>query len=72
MDVEQSRLEEARTKQVPWRKWGPYLSDRQWGTGREVVAKLIQLFGMLDAGKVLEGGKGAAFTHGKSESGAKT
>ena len=35
MDVEHSRLEEARTKEVPWRKWGPYLSDRQWGTVRE-------------------------------------
>jgi len=20
---------------VPWRKWGPYLSERQWGTVRE-------------------------------------
>jgi Glycosyl hydrolase family 63 C-terminal domain len=29
------RLQEARDKQVPWRKWGPYLSERQWGTVRE-------------------------------------
>jgi hypothetical protein len=29
------RLEEAREKQIPWRKWGPYLSERQWGTVRE-------------------------------------
>ena len=35
MDGEHSRLEEARTKEVSWRKWGPYLSDRQWGTVRE-------------------------------------
>jgi hypothetical protein len=35
IDVEHGRLEEARTKEVPWRKWGPYLSDRQWGTVRE-------------------------------------
>ncbi|HVZ35013.1 MAG TPA: glucosidase, partial [Polyangiaceae bacterium] len=34
MDREQSRLEEARHG-VPWRKWGPYLSERQWGTVRE-------------------------------------
>jgi Mannosylglycerate hydrolase MGH1-like glycoside hydrolase domain len=33
-----------------------------------VVAKLIQLFGMLDATKLLEGGKGAVFVRGKSES----
>ena len=35
MDAEQRRLEEARTRNVPWRKWGPYLSERQWGTVRE-------------------------------------
>jgi hypothetical protein len=29
------RLEEARTAKIPWRKWGPYLSERQWGTVRE-------------------------------------
>jgi len=33
--TEQNRLEEARTKQAPWKKWGPYLSERQWGTVRE-------------------------------------
>jgi hypothetical protein len=32
---EQERLDEARDKHVPWRKWGPYLSERQWGTVRE-------------------------------------
>jgi hypothetical protein len=31
------------------------------------VAKLIQLFGLLDAKKTLEAGKAAAFVHGKSE-----
>ncbi len=33
--TEQTRLEEARTNQAPWKKWGPYLSERQWGTVRE-------------------------------------
>jgi hypothetical protein len=32
---EVARLEEARTAKTPWRKWGPYLSERQWGTVRE-------------------------------------
>jgi hypothetical protein len=32
---EGARLEEARTAKTPWRKWGPYLSERQWGTVRE-------------------------------------
>ncbi|CCH31975.1 glucosidase [Actinosynnema sp. NPDC047251] len=32
--AERRRLEEADAG-VPWRRWGPYLSDRQWGTVRE-------------------------------------
>src|SRR5580658_10499547 len=35
MTKENLRLDEARTKQQPWKKWGPYLSERQWGTVRE-------------------------------------
>jgi hypothetical protein len=33
--AEQKRLNEAREKGAPWKKWGPYLSERQWGTVRE-------------------------------------
>jgi hypothetical protein len=33
--VEQIRLNQARNGHVPWKKWGPYLSERQWGTVRE-------------------------------------
>jgi hypothetical protein len=29
------RLQTARATNVPWKKWGPYLSERQWGTVRE-------------------------------------
>ncbi len=32
---EHRRLEQARTGEVPWKAWGPYLSERQWGTVRE-------------------------------------
>jgi hypothetical protein len=35
MNAEQKRLEEARNQTAPWKKWGPYLSERQWGTVRE-------------------------------------
>jgi Glycosyl hydrolase family 63 C-terminal domain len=35
MSAEHLRLEEARERAVPWKKWGPYLSERQWGTVRE-------------------------------------
>ena len=33
--VEKQRLDEAREQGIPWKKWGPYLSERQWGTVRE-------------------------------------
>jgi Glycosyl hydrolase family 63 C-terminal domain len=32
---EDLRLRDASISHVPWRKWGPYLSERQWGTVRE-------------------------------------
>jgi hypothetical protein len=35
MTAEHQRLLEADTSQKPWRKFGPYLSERQWGTVRE-------------------------------------
>jgi hypothetical protein len=35
MIIEQIRLQEARDEGVPWKHWGPYLSERQWGTVRE-------------------------------------
>jgi hypothetical protein len=33
--IEQKRLNTAREQGIPWKKWGPYLSERQWGTVRE-------------------------------------
>src|ERR687884_657005 len=35
MDPERQRLEDARQRGVRWWRWGPYLSERQWGTVRE-------------------------------------
>ena len=32
---EQNRLEENHNGKAQWKKWGPYLSERQWGTVRE-------------------------------------
>lgn len=32
---EYKRLQEVREQNIPWKKWGPYLSDRQWATVRE-------------------------------------
>ena len=35
MNEERGRLAEAKAGGKPWRRWGPYLSERQWGTVRE-------------------------------------
>src|SRR5712692_10624123 len=35
MTAEEHRLEESRQHKVHWKRWGPYLSERQWGTVRE-------------------------------------
>ena len=35
MTTEETRLREAREPKAAWKKWGPYLSERQWGTVRE-------------------------------------
>ena len=35
MSAEQTRLAEARARTRHWKRWGPYLAERQWGTVRE-------------------------------------
>ena len=35
IDAEKQRIEQSRTGAKDWRRWGPYLSERQWGTVRE-------------------------------------
>jgi hypothetical protein len=35
MTAEERRLEEARLRTVHWKRWGPYVSERAWGTVRE-------------------------------------
>jgi mannosylglycerate hydrolase MGH1-like protein len=39
LKAEYHRLDEARSQGVAWAKWGPYLSERQWGTVREDYSK---------------------------------
>jgi hypothetical protein len=34
-DPESRRLDEDRRREVNWKRWGPYLAERQWGTVRE-------------------------------------
>ncbi|MGE0406596.1 MAG: glucosidase [Candidatus Korobacteraceae bacterium] len=54
MTIEHDRLEESRRKVKPWKKWGPYLSERQWGTVREDYSK--------------DGNAWAYFTHDQARS----
>jgi hypothetical protein len=35
MTREEVRLQEARDRTAHWKRWGPYLAERQWGTVRE-------------------------------------
>src|SRR5438874_530324 len=35
LSTEQNRLQEAHENGQAWYRWGPYLSERQWGTVRE-------------------------------------
>ncbi len=35
IDAESVRLQEDETRKKNWKRWGPYLSERQWGTVRE-------------------------------------
>ena len=35
MTAEERRLEESRARRINWKRWGPYLSERAWGTVRE-------------------------------------
>ena len=35
MTAEEQRLEQARNRTAHWKRWGPYLSERAWGTVRE-------------------------------------
>jgi hypothetical protein len=39
--AERQRLKDARTG-VPWKKWGPYLSERQWGSVRENISRNVE------------------------------
>ncbi len=35
MTAEELRLKEAQDRTAHWKRWGPYLSERAWGTVRE-------------------------------------
>ena len=45
--IEQHRLSEAARGERPWKKWGPYLSERQWGTVRENLSRGVEAWNDL-------------------------
>src|SRR5690242_10392134 len=47
LTAEQYRLEASRSMDAPWRYWGPYLSERQWGTVREDYSAYGDAWGYL-------------------------
>ena len=47
MDAEQERLEQDAARERNWKRWGPYLSDRQWGTVREDYSAVGTSWGYL-------------------------
>jgi hypothetical protein len=59
--AELERLRQARELEVPWRKWGPYLSERQWGTVREDLSAT----GDAWAGFTHEGARSRAYRWGE-------
>jgi hypothetical protein len=42
VQAERQRLREASSGDKPWKKWGTYLSERQWGTVRENVSQSVE------------------------------
>jgi hypothetical protein len=46
-DAESRRLEEDSRREKNWKRWGPYLSERQWGTVREDYSPYGEVWGYL-------------------------
>lgn len=47
MTAEKRRLQAANTGKTPWKKWGPYLTERQWGTVREDYSENGNAWGFI-------------------------
>ena len=38
---EEKRLRDDTARTRYWKKWGPYVAERQWATGKSITAKLV-------------------------------
>ncbi len=43
---EERRLKEDRERTKYWKKWGPYVAERQWATGNIDIPRLVGLTAM--------------------------
>lgn len=41
---EEKRLKEDKNRKKYWKKWGPYVAERQWATGKVSAARLGFIF----------------------------
>ena len=61
MTAEHLRLDEAREKALPWKQWGPYLSERDQTGWTGLIARAMHLFATLKPESLLAGGKKSVF-----------
>ena len=39
---EEKRLKDDRERKRYWKRWGPYVAERQWATGQSIVGELLE------------------------------
>ena len=73
MTAEQQRLQATHSQGVPWKKWGPYLSDRQWGTVREDYSATVDAWDYISHeqyhNRVNRWGEAGILSHAKDQQG---
>jgi hypothetical protein len=51
LSEEEKRLKDDRERTVYWKRWGPYVSERQWSTGQSSLCCHLVLANMLQSAK---------------------
>lgn len=58
LSEEEKRLKEDRERTKYWKKWGPYVAERQWATGMVLFAAFSTNIGMPEADTVASSSRG--------------
>ncbi|EPQ64329.1 Bgt-2801 [Blumeria graminis f. sp. tritici] len=53
---EEKRLKQDRDREKYWKKWGPYVAERQWATGQPPAFYFVSIFLMIMLVQELLGG----------------